>query len=68
MDGFVVKLLVELDDVDADLKDEYGQTPLSWAAWYGHGTVAKLLMEWNDVDAVSKDNQDGTLLLGTRRW
>jgi ankyrin repeat protein len=38
-----VELLVERDDVEADSKDEYGRTPLSWAAVGGHEAVVKLL-------------------------
>jgi ankyrin repeat protein len=39
----VVKLLVERDDVEADSKDQYGLTPLLWAAESGHEAVVKLL-------------------------
>jgi peroxin-13 len=35
----VIKLLVERDDVNANSKDNYGQTPLSLAAWHGHEAV-----------------------------
>lgn len=39
----VVKLLVDRDDVEADLKDIDSQTPLWEAAGNGHKAVAKLL-------------------------
>jgi ankyrin repeat protein len=38
-----VEIRVALDDVDADSKDNNGQTPLSWAAASGHEAVVKLL-------------------------
>jgi ankyrin repeat protein len=41
----VVKLLLE-KNADLESKDdEYGQTPLSWAARNGHEAVVKLLLE-----------------------
>jgi ankyrin repeat protein len=56
--------LKDLDDVDveADSKDEYGQTPLSYAAEGGHETVVRLLVNRNDVEADSKDKCDRTPL------
>jgi len=51
-----VKLLAERDDVGADSKDLYGQTPLSYAAGGGHEAVVKLLVERDDVAADSTDN------------
>jgi len=38
-----VKLLLDTGKVEVDSKDIYGQTPLSWAAQYGHEAVVKLL-------------------------
>ena len=40
----MVKLLLDTDTVNADLKDISGRTPLSWAAWNEHGTVEHLLL------------------------
>jgi hypothetical protein len=37
-------------DIGADLKDSYGRTPLSYAAWSGHEAIVKLLVEREDVD------------------
>jgi ankyrin repeat protein len=49
--------------VDADSKDdEYGLTPLLWAAWSGHETVMKQLLERDDVEADSKDKLGRTPL------
>ena len=39
-----MKLLVE-KGAELDSKDEDGQTPLLWAAFFGHEAVAKLLVE-----------------------
>jgi ankyrin repeat protein len=36
-------LLILEKAVDLDSKDNYGRTPLSWAAWNGHEAVVKLL-------------------------
>ena len=49
------------DDVEADSKDGYGQTPLSWAARRGHEAVVKLLVE-KGVDLDSKDRHGRTPL------
>ena len=35
--------MLETGKVDVGSKDEYGQTPLSWAAGKGHEAVVKLL-------------------------
>jgi ankyrin repeat protein len=35
--------------------DDYGQTPLSWAAMNGHETIVKLLLDKN-ADVESKDD------------
>lgn len=47
---------------DPDLKDSYGQTPLSWVAQRGHESVVKLLLARDDVDADSKDQNGRTPL------
>jgi ankyrin repeat protein len=41
----VVKVLLARDDVDPESKDNYGRTPLSWAAGNGHEAVVKLLLD-----------------------
>ena len=46
----------------ADSKDDYGRTPLSWAAERGHEAVVKLLVERGDVEADSKDDRGRTPL------
>jgi ankyrin repeat protein len=58
----IVQLLLEREGVDADSKDENGQTPLSWAAAKGHEAVVRLLLERESVDADSKNEYDRTPL------
>jgi hypothetical protein len=51
----VVKLLLETGKVEVDSKDnEYGQTPLSWAAENGYEAVVKLLLKTGKVEVDSK--------------
>ena len=45
-----------------DLKDDYGQTPLAWAARNGHEAVLKLLLATGTVEVNSKDKQGWTPL------
>jgi hypothetical protein len=44
---------------EIDAKDDYGRTPLSWAAENGHETVIKLLLATGEVDVDSKDTEYG---------
>jgi ankyrin repeat protein len=55
--------------VDPDSKDaNYGQTPLSWAARYGHEAVVKLLLDKEGVDPNSKANNGQTPLSWAARY
>jgi ankyrin repeat protein len=49
-----------------DSKDNYGQTPLSWAAENGHEAVVRLLLE-KGAELESKDNYGQTPLLWATR-
>ena len=51
----VVKQLLATDDVDPDLKNNNGQTPLSLAVSYGREAVVKLLLARDNVDPNSQD-------------
>ncbi|KAK3629305.1 hypothetical protein LTR56_013036 [Elasticomyces elasticus] len=59
----IVKLLLDTGKVDVDAKDnEYGRTPLGWAAEGGHEAVVKLLLDTDKVDVESGDSDDRTPL------
>jgi len=58
----VVSAILNLDNVEADLKDANDRTPLSWAAEYGHEAIVKLLIERDNVETDSKDIYDLTPL------
>ena len=51
-----MRLLLERDNVAADLKVGEGWKPLMWAVNRGHEAVVKLLLKRDDVDADSKDS------------
>ncbi|KAK5562498.1 hypothetical protein LTR43_011895 [Exophiala xenobiotica] len=51
----VVKLVLELDDVDSNSKDGMSRTPLSWAAARGQEKIVKLLLAKDTVDHNSQD-------------
>ncbi|PMD62298.1 ankyrin, partial [Hyaloscypha bicolor E] len=40
-----------------DTKDNYGQTPLSWASMYGAAKIVHQLLDIDKVDIDSKDNR-----------
>ena len=50
-----VKMLLGRSDLNPNTPDEYGRTPLSWAAGNGHGGVVGVLLERNDVDPAIGD-------------
>ena len=58
----MVKLLLATGKADVDLKDKYGQTPLSRAAKYGQETVVKLLLATGKADVDSKNSENQTPL------
>jgi ankyrin repeat protein len=48
--------------VNVDSKDNFGQTPLSWAARNGHETIVKLLFKTGKIDVDSKNGSGQTPL------
>ncbi|KAI9781623.1 MAG: hypothetical protein M1839_005840 [Geoglossum umbratile] len=62
--GLVESIMGLLEkEYNPDLQDSDGRTPLSWAAWNGHGAVVKLLLATEKVDLDSKDSDRRTPLL-----
>ena len=48
--GAVVKLLLDIGEVDVDWKDNDDRMPLSWAAEKGREAIVKLLLDIGKVD------------------
>ena len=58
----VVKLLLDVGNVDIESRNISGQTPLSLAATNGHAAVVQLLLEKDNVDVNSTTFQGQTPL------
>jgi ankyrin repeat protein len=56
------RLLVRREEVDVNLKDNRGRTPLSWAVQRGHKEVVMLLLGQHDLNAVEPDHNGRTPL------
>ena len=52
----MVWLLLGRGDVNPDIQDDFGRTPISLAAEHGHGAVVRLLLERGDVDPDKPDD------------
>jgi ankyrin repeat protein len=57
----VVELLLKINNINLDPKDNYGQTPLSFAAADGYDAV-ELLLAMHGIDIDSKDKYGQTPL------
>jgi ankyrin repeat protein len=62
----VVQVLLATGDVDVDSKDNYGQTPLSFAAQNGHEAIVSLLLE-KGADPAIRDSSGLTPLIHAAR-
>jgi FOG: Ankyrin repeat len=62
LDNLVKALFARAQDIDPDLQDKEGRTPLSWAAEYGHTEVVKTLLSDGRVDPDRQDNNGQTPL------
>jgi hypothetical protein len=58
----VLKNSDQIKDLNADAKDRWGRTSLSWAAERGHAAVVEVLAARDDVDADAKDDEGRTPL------
>ena len=56
----VVKPLIRREDMNVNLPDEYGRSPLSYAADLGNSTVAELLLTRRDIEVNSKNQYGDT--------
>jgi len=54
----LVRLLLAREDVNPNRLDEFGRTPISWAAGYGCETMVKLLLARKSVNP-NKPDTDG---------
>jgi ankyrin repeat protein len=54
-DMATVELLLQTGKVDVNLEDEYGHTPLCWAAQHGNESMVKLLLDTGKANVNSKD-------------
>ena len=59
----VVKLLLGREDLQTNLKDNLGRTPLLWAGAKGRDNVVKLLLAKKNVDHKTQDRYGQTPLL-----
>lgn len=58
-----VKLLLNMDAVEPDSRDNFCRTPLSRAAMYGYAAVVELLLAQNGVDPDAEDDNSETPLV-----
>jgi len=61
--GRTMEILLEQNDVNPDIADQNGRTPLSWAASHGNAKVVKMLLERNDVNPDTPDRRSRTPIL-----
>lgn len=64
----LLSFLLNTGEVDVDLKDDHGRTPLSWAAENGHKTIVTMLLNTSRFDVDSKDTVHGRTPLSWAAW
>lgn len=57
----IVEILLDTNQVDVNLKDGSGRTPLVCAVTYGHDLIAKILLERGGADINYNINHDGKI-------
>lgn len=63
-----MKILLGREEVNPDLRDILGRTPLSFAAQDGLEAVVKILLWGEEVNANQQDNDGQTPLKGAVRY
>ncbi|KAH4144562.1 hypothetical protein HBI24_137790 [Parastagonospora nodorum] len=61
-DASAVELLLRSTEIDPNVRDEEGRTPLSVAALHGHEKIVKVLLQNDKVDPDSRDDRGRTPL------
>lgn len=61
--GDVAKLVIERNDTDVNVRNEFGHTPLMLAIKNGHEAVARLLIKRGDVKLDIKDHKSRTAMI-----
>jgi len=61
--GRTAEILLERNDVNPDIADKNGRTPLSWAASHGNVVFVKMLLERNGVNPDMPDRRGRTPIL-----
>ncbi|KAJ8113745.1 hypothetical protein OPT61_g4195 [Boeremia exigua] len=59
----VVKLLLDMNELDVNSEDDNGHTPIFWAVITGNVALVKLLLDTNKVDLEKTDKDGSTALM-----
>ena len=58
-----MKILLELEEVNPDKRDNGGKTRLSYSTWFGHAWVVKKLLGWEQANLNNADKYGQTSLM-----